>query len=68
MARKRNDEYNIDDLLQEKVHDCLTEEDFYPPSDNRVWKSYVEDIDGGDTFADYCEYVFDLLEENGYYR
>lgn len=66
--KKRNDKYNFDDLLQEEVCDYLTEESFYPPSDNRVWKSHIEDIDGGDTFADYCEYIFDFLEENGYYE
>ena len=46
----------------------LTEIDFYPPSDDRVWKSYVEDIEDGDNFADYCEYIFELYEEEGYYE
>lgn len=45
----------------------LTENNFYPIADNRTWKSYVEDIDGGDSFADYCEYIFDLLDEEEYY-
>ena len=45
----------------------LSESDFYPPSDSRVWKSYVEDIDGGDNFADYCEYIFKIYEDEGYY-
>lgn len=65
--KKRNDQYNIDDLLQEESCDYLTEESFYPPSDNRVWKSYVEDIDGGENFADHCRDFFELLEEEGYY-
>ena len=30
-------------------------------------ESYVEDINGGDNFADYCEDFFELLEEEGYY-
>lgn len=46
---------------------CLTEIDFYPPPDNRVLKSNVRDVNGGDNFADYCEYFFDLLEEEDYY-
>ena len=46
---------------------CLKDSDFYPPSDNRVWKSYVNDIAGGDNFADYCEEFFELLDEEGYY-
>lgn len=46
---------------------CLKESDFYPPSDDRVWKSNVEDIDGGDNFADYCEYFFKILDEEEYW-
>ena len=45
----------------------LTEIDFYPPPDNRVWTSNIEDIDGGDNFADYCKYIFKLYEDEGYY-
>lgn len=48
--------------------DELNEQSFYPPSDDRTWKSYVEDIKGGDNFADYCEYIFDLLEEENYFE
>jgi hypothetical protein len=67
----KNDKYDIDEILNEingQTDDCLTEESFYPPSDNRYWESYVEDIDDGDNFADYCEYIFELLEEEGYYE
>lgn len=46
----------------------ITEEDFYPPSDNRVWKSNIEDIDGGDNFADFCEDFFERLEEENYFN
>ena len=55
--------YDFSDLLQEESRDYLTEEDFYPPSDDRVFTSYVEDIDGGDNFADYCKDFFELYEE-----
>ena len=64
----KENKYDFSDLIQEEACDCLTEESFYPPSDNRTWKSYVEDIDGGDNFANYCEYIFELLEEEGYYE
>lgn len=67
----KNDKYDIDEILNElngQPDDCLTEESFYPPSDNRYLESYVEDIDDGDNFADYCEYIFELLEEEGYYE
>lgn len=46
----------------------LKEEDFYPPSDDRVLTSYVKDIDGGDNFADYCEYIYRLYENEDYYE
>ena len=62
------DIYDFSDLLQEETYEYLTEESFYPPSDNRVWQSYVEDIEGGDNFADYCEYIFNLLEEEEHYE
>ena len=45
----------------------LTEDDFYSSSDDRAWTSNIEDIDGGDNFADYCQYIFKLLNEEGYY-
>lgn len=65
--KPRKDKYNFDDILNEQYTDYLTEQDFYPPTDSRVLKSHIEDIEGGDNFADYCEYIFDLLEEEGYY-
>ena len=37
-------------------------------SDDRVWKSNVEDINGGDNFADFCEEFFEMLDENEYWE
>ena len=48
--------------------DILNEEDFYPPSDDRVLESYIEDIEDGINFAEYAEYIYDLYEEEGYYE
>lgn len=65
-----NDKYSIDNILNEldrQVDDCLSEISFYTTFDNRVLKSGVKDIYGGDSFADYCEEFFELLEEEGYY-
>lgn len=45
----------------------LTEDDFNQTFDDRVLESYIEDIDGGDNFADYCKYIFNLYDEEGYY-
>ncbi|MBO5828912.1 MAG: hypothetical protein J6R59_10745 [Paludibacteraceae bacterium] len=43
--------------------------DFYSSlEDNRVWTSNVEDINGGDNFADFCENYFKLLEEEDYFE
>ncbi len=65
-----NNKKNVDNILAElhRQNYCLSERDFYPPSDDRTWKSYVEDIDGGDNFIDYCSYIFELLEEEEYYE
>lgn len=46
----------------------LSEEDFYPPSDDRVLVSFIEDIEDGDNYADYCRDIFRLYEEEGYYE
>ena len=67
-----DDELNKDVLDKQgyclgDMDSSLTEQDFYPPSDNRTWKSNVEDIDGGDNFADYCVEFFEMLDEDGYY-
>lgn len=46
----------------------LTERDFYPPADYRFWESNVEDIIGGDNFADFCKDYFKLLDEEEYFE
>ena len=46
----------------------LSEKDFYPPQDNRYWKSNVNDIAGGDNFADYTSYIFNLYRSEEYYE
>lgn len=65
------DKYNLDniliDTLEEEQSGYITEADFYPPSDNRFLKSYVNDIYGGDNFADYCSDFFKLCDEEYYY-
>ena len=66
-SKKRNNKYDFSDILNEQDVAELTEQDFYPPSDDRYLESYIEDIDGGDNFVDYCEYIFELLEEEDYY-
>ena len=47
----------------------LKDNDFYneKSTDDRVWESYVKDINGGDNFADYCQYIFKVLEEEEYF-
>ena len=63
---------NIDEqkkykYILKKYRPILTEQDFYPPQDNRIVKSVVKDIIGGDNFINYCEEFFVLLDEEGYY-
>ena len=53
--------------ILDNQYDDLSEVDFYPPSDNRVLKSNIADIEGGDNYADYCKYIFKIYEEEGYY-
>lgn len=53
---------------EEQQYPILTEEDFYPAVDDRTFNSYIEDIEDGDNFADYCEYIFELLDEEDYYN
>ena len=36
-------------------------------SDNRTWKSNVEDVYGGDNFADFCIEFFEMLDEEEYF-
>lgn len=61
-----NDKYDtLGNQLQDYIE--LTEEDFYPPSDDRVFKSYIDDIRYGDNFPDYCKYIFDIFEEEDYW-
>lgn len=69
----KNYEHDIIELnemlekLSEQTYERLTDELFYPIIDDRQLTSLVEDINGGDNFADYCKYIFDLLEEDGYW-
>ena len=37
----------------------LTEKDFYPPEDTRVYHSGVANIKGGDNFAEYANWFYD---------
>ena len=51
-----------------KYNIVLEEKDFYPPSDNRVLESYIEDVEDGDNFYEYAEYIYDLYESEDYYE
>ena len=62
------------DIMDKELYDYLYEfegcfdiENDFEEIDDRYWKSGVEDIEGGDNFIDYCEYIFEILEEEGYY-
>jgi hypothetical protein len=58
-----------DEDMSDEQYSYRTDNDFCsePLVDDRVWESYVEDIDGGDNFADYCQYIFGMLDEEEYF-
>ena len=41
----------------------LTEKDFYPPEDKRIYRSGVNDIVDGDNFDDYAKWFYDNYED-----
>ena len=45
----------------------LSEEDFYPPTDDRTIQSYVEEMYDGE-FDEYAEYIYDLYESEDYWE
>lgn len=58
--------YQNDYLTYNELHSI--ENDVQFSSDDRVWTSNIEDVVGGDNFADYCEYFFKLLDEEDYFE
>lgn len=56
------------DMYSEDDTSYSIEDDEYLSPDDRYWESNIEDIDGGDNFADYCKYFFNLLEEEEYFE
>lgn len=52
----------------EKNNYCLSKKDFYVSCDDRKLESYIEDIEDGDNFEDYCKYIFNLYKEEGYWE
>lgn len=68
LNRKDYYPYPIDEKQNKNsIDNSLSEDDFYKADDDRCWESYVDDIDGGDNFADYCESFFEMLDEEGYW-
>jgi hypothetical protein len=57
----------MDDKLKDSTV-YLTESDFYPPSDDRVLRSYIRDVCEDNNFREYAEYIYDLYEEENYYE
>ena len=48
--------------------DSRLEDHTYQSFDDRVLESYVEDIDGGSNFADFCKEFFLLLDKEDYWQ
>lgn len=63
-----NDRYTLEDMLEEQDF-CSTEfDETFLYIDNRMWQSNIEDIKGGDNFADFCEEFFEMLDEEDYWE
>jgi hypothetical protein len=63
-----NDVFTYEEFLEEQDYNPIEYDDLYTNSDDRTWKSYVQDINGGDNFADFCEEFFEMLDEEGYWE
>ena len=56
---------NIDKIKMQKnlkTYCEITESDFYPPEDFRLYKSGISDIYGGDNFEDYAKWFYSNYE------
>ena len=40
----------------------ISEKDFYPPEDNRLYQSGINDIRNGDNFSDYVKWFYNMYE------
>ena len=57
---------NIDSSKRQqnlKTYFEITEKDFYPPEDTRLFKSGIQDIYGGDNFEDYSKWFYSNYED-----
>jgi hypothetical protein len=57
------DEYDYEYEIERQI---FREKNFV--IDNRTWKSNVLDIYGGDNFTDFCEELFEMLDEEEYWE
>ena len=59
-----NDFHFLNDRLENDICQSIG---LSPSSDNRVWKSQISDIYGGDNFADFCKDFFAMLDKEEYW-
>jgi hypothetical protein len=52
----------FDQLKYIREHYVITEKDFYPPEDTRLYESGIDDIDNGDNFEDYAKWFYSNYE------
>lgn len=53
------DNFQRDKLKYLRNYYEITEKDFYPPEDIRLYNSGIDDIDDGDNFEDYAKWFYD---------
>lgn len=61
MRRISMDREKLIEYLDEH-YPILTEEDFYPPLDDRVLSFGIDDVPGGDSYDDYLVYFWKSYE------
>lgn len=61
-------EYEIERQIFREENFVIDNRTWKSSSDNRIWKSNVLDIYGGDNFADFCEELFEMLDEEEYWE
>lgn len=47
---------------QNNLYYEITEQDFYPPEDTRIYQSGIDDIYCGDNFVDYAKWFYNNYE------
>lgn len=62
--QKDNKKHQVKIVHKYYKYPVLSEKDFYPPSDDRIFTSGVDDMPDGDSFREYVKDFFRYYEDN----